>query len=146
MNNKGKLQNLTFQFYFPTEDDPRKGTAWIRNPFLPIKDRITVSMEDKLIELSADEGLKMRFENTESLASFWIKAKVEYPDLADNAIKTLIPFPTTYLCEHGFSTMSIIKTKYRNLINIHSPFRLALSTIEPRLEKIISQKQAQSSH
>ena len=24
----------SFEFYFPTEDDPRKGNGWIRNPFI----------------------------------------------------------------------------------------------------------------
>ena len=102
-------------------------------------------MEDKLLELAADEGLKRSFE-TSTLASFWIQVKTEYPKLSEIALKTLLPFPTTYLCETGFSTMSVIKTKYRNCLDIHSPMRVALSSIEPRLNKLTNKKQAHPSH
>ena len=146
---KEHLINLAdrFQQYFPAEEDPRIGTGWIRNPFMPLRDDSVVSviMEDKLLELAADEGLKRSFE-TSTLASFWIQVKTEYPKLSEIALKTLLPFPTTYLCETGFSTMSVIKTKYRNCLDIHSPMRVALSSIEPRLNKLTNKKQAHPSH
>jgi hypothetical protein len=142
------LTNLIdrFEFYFPTEDDPRIGTGWIRNPFIASKARLTVTLEDKLLDLAADEGLKMVFNTMPSLASFWIHVKAEYPELAEIALKALLPFPSTYLCESGFSSMSIIKTKYRNSMDIRSPLRVALSTIEPRLDKLASSKQVHRSH
>ena len=46
-------------------------------------------MEDKLLELSADEDLKMTFETCTSLASFWIKVKTDYPERAEIALKAL---------------------------------------------------------
>ncbi|CAM2097248.1 unnamed protein product [Caretta caretta] len=142
------LTNLAerFEFYFPAEEDPQKGTGWIRNPFIPLKDDLPVTMEDKLLELAADEGLKMSFETTTSFASFWIKVKTEYPELTEIALKTLLPFPSTYFCETGFSTMSVIKTKYRNSMDIHSPLCVALSSFEPRLDKLTKKKQAHLSH
>ena len=147
---KEHLINLAdrFQHYFPAEEDPRIGTGWIRNPIMPLRDDFVVSviMEDKLLELAADEGLKRSFETSTSLASFWIKVKTEYPKLSEIALKTLLPFPTTYLCETGFSTMSVIKTKYRNCLDIHSPMRVALSSIQPRLDKLTNKKQAHPSH
>ncbi|CAM4588704.1 unnamed protein product [Lepidochelys olivacea] len=135
-----------FEFYFPAEEDPRKGTGWVRNPFIPLKDDLTVIMEDKLLELAADKRLKMSFETTTSLASFWIKVKAEYPELSEIALKTLLPFPSTYLCETGFSTMSVMKTKYRNSMDSHSPLCVALSSIEPQLDKLTKKKQAHLSH
>jgi hypothetical protein len=89
------LTNLAerFEFYFPAEEDPRKGTGWIRNPFIPLKDDSTVTLEAQLFELAADGGLKMSFKTTTSLASFWIKVKAEYPKLAEIALKTLLPIP-----------------------------------------------------
>lgn len=142
------LNNLTERFdqYFPEDEDPRKGNGWIRNPFMPLTDDLNVAMEDKLLELAADGGLKMSFETTTSLGSFWIKVKTEYPELAEIALKTILPFPSTYLCETGFSTMSVIKTKYRNSVDIHSPMRVALSSIEPRLDILTRNKQAHLSH
>ncbi|XP_057410154.1 SCAN domain-containing protein 3 isoform X2 [Balaenoptera acutorostrata] len=144
------LTNLLdcFELYFPSKEDPRIGNSWIQNPFLTSKDNLnlTITLQDKLLKLATDEGLKMNFENTASLASFWIKVKNEYPELAEIALKSLLLFPSTYLCETGFSTLSVIKTKHRNSLNIHYPLRVALSSIQPRLDKLTSKKQAHLSH
>ena len=97
------------QHYFSEQKDPRRGNEWIRNPFAPtvnVKElNISVDLKNKLLKLSADEGLRNSFESN-SLASFWIKMKAEYPRLSGMAIKTLLPFPSTSLSEVGFSTMS----------------------------------------
>ena len=53
------------------------------------------------------------------------------------AIKTLLLFPSTYLCEAGFSTMTYFKGKRRNRRYIHAPLRVALSSIVPQLDKLI---------
>nr|XP_012597542.1 SCAN domain-containing protein 3 isoform X2 [Microcebus murinus] len=144
------LTNLLecFEFYFPSKEDPRIGNSWIQNPFLSSKGNLnlTVTLQDKLLKLASDEGLKINFENTASLPSFWIKVKHEYPELSEIALKSLLPFPSTCLCETGFSTLSVIKTKHRNSLNIHYPLRVALSSIQPRLDKLTSKKQAHLSH
>ena len=62
------------------------------------------------------------------------------------AIKTLLPFPSAYLCEADFSTMSCLKKKHRNALDIHAPLRVALSSIEPQLDKLFANKQAHTSH
>ena len=62
------------------------------------------------------------------------------------AIKTLVPYPSTYLCEVGFSTMTYLKRKCRNALNIYAPLRVALSSIEPQLDKLIEKKQAHTLH
>ena len=81
-----------------------------------------------------------------SLASFWIKIKAEYPRLSGMTIKTLLPFPFKYPCEAGFSTMSCLKGKHRNALDIHAPLRVALSSIKPQLGKLVANKQAHTSH
>ena len=62
------------------------------------------------------------------------------------AIKTLLPFPSTYLCEAGFSTMSCLKGKHRNALDIHAPLRVVVSSIEPQLNKLVAIKQAHTLH
>ena len=62
------------------------------------------------------------------------------------AIKTSLPFPSTYLFEVGFSTMTYLKEKCRNALNIHAPLRVALSSIEPQWDKLIEKKQAHTLH
>ena len=61
-------------------------------------------------------------------------------------IKTPLPFSSIYLCEVGFSTMTYLKGKCRNALNIHAPLRGALSSIEPQLDKLIEKKQAHTLH
>ena len=62
------------------------------------------------------------------------------------AIKTPLPFSSTYLCEVGFSTMTYLKGKCRNALSVHAPLRVALSSIEPQVDKQIEKKQAQTLH
>jgi hypothetical protein len=38
-------------------------------------------------------------------------AKEEYPEIAVEAVNTLLHFSTTYLCELGFSALANIKNK-----------------------------------
>ena len=54
-----------------------------QKPFLSSEHQLSVSIEDQLLELAADGNIKIRFE---SLACFWIKARAEYPELAEIAI------------------------------------------------------------
>ena len=62
------------------------------------------------------------------------------------AIKTPHLFPSTYLCEVGFLTMIYVKEKCKNALNIHAHFRVALSSIEQQLDKLIEKKQAHTLH
>ena len=62
------------------------------------------------------------------------------------AMKTPLSFPSTYLCEVGFSFMTYLKGKCRNALNIHAPVRVALPSIEPQLDKLIEKKQAHTLH
>ena len=48
--------------------------------------------EDPLLENANDGGLKITFATTSTLHTFWIKVKVEYPDIATKALKILLPF------------------------------------------------------
>lgn len=53
---------------------------------------LSFTKEVKLLELAAEEGLKISFEISTSLASFWIKMKKEYIEVSEIALKTLLTF------------------------------------------------------
>ena len=135
-----------FERYFPSSKDPRRTNEWIRNPFVNVPNQLSVQEEDQMIEIANDVGgLKSVFEQT-SLAGFWIKTKAEYPEISVKALKTLLPFPTTYLCEAGFSAMTATKKKLRNRLDISNTLRVSLSSTTPRWNLLVAGKQAQGSH
>ncbi|XP_070584365.1 SCAN domain-containing protein 3-like [Erythrolamprus reginae] len=136
-----------FERYFPTTKDPRTRKEWIRNPFVnkPGESTLSVLEEDQLIEIANDGSLKSMFE-TSNLPTFWIKVQAEYPGIATKALKTLLPFPTSYLCETGFSAMTTAKTKLRSRLDIRNTLRVSLSPITPRWDRLVAGKQAQCSH
>ncbi|XP_070399390.1 SCAN domain-containing protein 3-like [Nothobranchius furzeri] len=136
-----------FDHYFPTTKDPRMTKEWVRDPFVnkPDESSLSVQEEDQLLEITNDGELKRMFETT-ALPVFWIKVMAEYPEIATTALKTLLPFPTSYLCETGFSAMTATKTKLRNKLDISNTLRVSLSPITPRWDRLVTQKQAQGSH
>jgi hypothetical protein len=66
--------------------------------------------------------------------------------LSEKAIKILIPLATTYLCEKTFSSVTAIKNKYRFRLEIQTALRVAVTSLEPKIHKLISNKQQQISH
>lgn len=125
--------------YFPQLNDDTN--YWVFNPF-DIKekpDELSTSEYENLIDLTSDAQIKIRF-NQLSLNEFWCDLKEEYPNLFKKAIRCLLPFSTTYLCESGFSLYTATKTKYRSKLDATPDIRIQLSTIKPNFEKILEEK------
>lgn len=141
------LLHEKFMHYFPTQIRDTEHIAWVRNPLEVDFSKLSLSSEEesKLIELSCDRSLKLKYE-TVGLAEFWLHISNEYTGLFERAVNVLLPFTTTYLCESGFSAMTAMKTKYRNRLNVSDDLRLCLSQIKPRIDKLVSNMQAHSSH
>ena len=136
-----------FKRYFPSAKDPRAAKKWIRNLliFNPGGSNLPVRQEDQLLDIANDGSLKRLFDIM-TLPMFWMKVSPEYPDLDIKALKTLLPFPTSYLCESGFFVMAATKTKPRNRLDVRDTLRMSLSSIIPRWERLVATKQAQGSH
>lgn len=135
----------SFRNYFPKIEGE---IQWIRNPFEEDylkKLKISSSEEDSLIELSCDQTLKSFFKTT-PLVPFWINVRQEYPAIAKIALRHLMGFSTTYLCERAFSTLLFLKNKYRNKLNVDSDLRLKLSSFNPDIDSLVGDKQCQKSH
>jgi hypothetical protein len=95
---------------------------------------LTAAEENGLIEISTDSALKLQFKEN-SLANFWLHVRTDCPELPYKALKVVIPFPTTYLCEKAFSALMYLKNKYRNCLrNLESDLRILLSEIKPHIE------------
>lgn len=105
-------------------------TMFIQNPFL-ITDVRGFSKEAtqhfkwvnagplqmQLVDLQADVALKEQFVRTDP-STFWLQMVPEtaFPGLRKVALYILTMFGSTNNCEAAFSTMNIIKTKYRSRI------------------------------
>jgi hypothetical protein len=144
------LRSLTESFvrYYPKEEDPRHGNMWIMDSFSAKIEDSNLSMKEKesLIDLSSDDSLKAKFHSSSSRHHFWLSVKSEYPVLSEKAIKILIPFATTYLCEKIFSSVTAIKNKNHCRLETQTALRVARTSLEPRIHKLISNKQQQISH
>lgn len=147
---KMHLRELKTQLteYFP-EDKNDFSKRWVLNPFsenVVAAAKLPVEIHDQLIEMSADKTLQLQF-TSEDLNTFWLARRNEYGNLVTEALKILIPFATSYLCEKGFSSMVALKTKYRNrLLSLENNLLLCVSNVDPRMEKLLNEKQMQPSH
>lgn len=131
-----------FQNYFPEDDQERN---WIKDPFTYLSSKLTITEQEQLIDLYSDSVSKSKFVSL-SLPEFLIAMKKLYLIVAIEAIRTLIPFASSYLCETGFSALAVIKSKYRGKLNTEKEIRITLSKFTPRFDDIMLQKQAQTSH
>jgi len=119
--------------------------TWIVNPFVEHKETALSHEETlQLIELSLDKGLESTFNFMRS-SKFWVRMKNEYPNLHEIVVRFLLCFSTRYLCETAFSAMTVFKTKQRNLLQLSDFFRLAVTSIHPRINKPTDRIQQQNS-
>ncbi len=96
--------------------------------------------------MSSDTSMESLFKTT-PLNDFWCRIQDEYAMLGQMALDILLPFPTTYLCETGFSTYAATKTKYRNRLDAEADMRLQLSSIKPDINQLMkNKKQFHTSH
>ena len=86
--------------------------------------------QEQLIDLKNDSSLQLYFGEL-LLPKFWYQVVNEYLILYEEALKIIISFSSSYLCEMGFSALAFVKDKYRNRLDAEHPMRLALSDVEP---------------
>ena len=112
------LGNLleSFSKYFPSLDTSQ--IEWIINPFLLNSEAPNLPLAEKesLIDLKTDLVSKAAF-NEKEVSEFWIFFINQYPELSKIAIKALLPFGSSYLCEFGFSALTAIKSKKTRTID-----------------------------
>ena len=129
--------------YFPElgESDAKL----IRNPFNVNVLNVPAPILEQLIDIQTDSTARDLRPETK-ITDFWCQIRQSYPAVSSLAIKSLLTFPTTYLCESGFSAMIQMKNKYRARLYVESDLRVALSTTNPRIERLVGEMQAQPSH
>ena len=137
------LQNLKEELchYFSVQElSENPGQRWIINPFLNAaidEASLGTNLKENLLELSANGMLLLEFKSV-NLDTFWLKRKSDYPELTTEALKCLIPFAISYLCELTYSSMAQIKSKHRNRLNLENDLILCVAKTDPRWEKLVN--------
>ena len=143
------MNRLLFHFSNYFDDLDFTKDAWIQNPFIDEEDDdefgLSIIEKEQLIELSCDTAWKQGFQNV-SLVQFWLNLNSEYNALSSKALKILLPFAPSYLCETGFSALAAMKTKYRARLIVEKELRVAISSIIPRFISLCANRHVHPSH
>jgi hypothetical protein len=87
---------------------------WVRDPFVGfLQNSLSMQEEEQLTDLQCDCTLKMKFKGV-ALDVFWISIRIQYAVISAKAVKFLLQFSTSRLCEQAFSCLTNIKSKDRN--------------------------------
>jgi hypothetical protein len=108
--------------------------------------RIPEEIKEELFELSADSVLKMQGMGPHDFPEFWQKMEVHYKKLSNMALTEILPFASTYLCEASISAMTVLNTKVINRMSPENDLIVALSSVKPRFENLISSKKVRILH
>ena len=98
------LTNLCEEFkrYFPGIDTDDITMKLTRNPFRCHVHEIPEDKQDEFLELQHNSSAKDEIEAVEELGDFWVKMLPIYPQLSNVALRILLPFSSTYMCEQDF--------------------------------------------
>ncbi|KAF0741440.1 general transcription factor II-I repeat domain-containing protein 2-like, partial [Aphis craccivora] len=123
------------------------------NPFNINPEIVEASLQLEIIELQSNNSLKTTFNNltsSQNLVQFYSNLSEEdFPNVRKFAAKMSCIFGSTYICELVFSTMKINKSKTRSRItneHLRAVLRINSTKLEPNINVLCQQKQAQSSH
>lgn len=136
-----------------TQHGYAKNFCWVRKPFEISQKTILDNEEDELvteqlIDLQSRQLWKEEFKNL-TTTKFWAAICAQEPKLkklGDLATQALMPFPTTYLCESGFSVLAMLKNEGRSRLQPEDDMRCALTSIQPEIDLLVKELQGQGSH
>lgn len=130
-------------WYFPNL--PEIPFALARSPFSVKAEDVPETAQEEFTRLTNSDAARADF-STMPVTQFWVKCLQSYPVLSEMVLRLLLPFPTTYLCETGFSSLLVIKSKYRSRLVVEDDLRCALAKTTPRISDLVRKKQSQPSH
>ena len=112
----------------------------LSSPFTTDFEKVPDTLQLELIDLQCDSTLKEKFQS-ESIDKFYASLnESKFANLRKMAMKLLVLFGSTYICEQTFSTMNINKTNLRsNLTDVHvqSLLRISTSDMQPEFKQLV---------
>lgn len=117
-------ENLDFHFT-DRENDSLTSNMWALNTF----SNDGTKDSDVLLKLKVGYCQEAAFQTFARPLDLWVSLLhvPEYRELAELATSMFVQMPTSYLCEQGFSSLVLIKTRKRNaILNLDPLMRIAL--------------------
>ncbi|XP_029633744.1 SCAN domain-containing protein 3-like [Octopus sinensis] len=112
--------------------------SWLTQPLLINVSDATIQYQEELSELQHDESVKTLFKLKGT--KMWLYDEVErkYPKISTSARELLIPFPSSYLVECGFSAVDNLLEAKRNRLEItkRGDLRLKLTKLSPQIKNL----------
>uniref|UniRef100_K7F692 DUF4371 domain-containing protein n=1 Tax=Pelodiscus sinensis TaxID=13735 RepID=K7F692_PELSI len=96
------LQKL--QGYFLEVDRTRDGLSFIRNPFTTDVNSVPEDLQEKFLDLKNDFAAQDMYQQS-TIEKFWASVIRSYQNLSAHAVRFLLPFASTYMCEIGISCL-----------------------------------------
>ncbi|XP_038669014.1 SCAN domain-containing protein 3-like [Scyliorhinus canicula] len=122
--------------------------TWVMQPVLVDLSDVSMQYQEELSEIQNDESVKALFNIKGAMAWLCDETETKYPNSTRFARKLLLPFPSSYLAECGFSAVNDLLLKKRNRLDItkRGDLRLKLTKLEPNIKSLCSRHEAQGSH
>ncbi|XP_023213182.1 SCAN domain-containing protein 3-like [Centruroides sculpturatus] len=123
--------------------------TWMVQPVLvDLADISNLQYQEELAELQSDESVITLFNIKGAMAWLCDETEAKYPNTTKCARKLLLPFPSSYLAECGFSAVSDLLIKKRNRLDItqRGDLRLKLTKLEPDIKSLCKKHQVHKSH
>uniref|UniRef100_K7G1P4 Uncharacterized protein n=1 Tax=Pelodiscus sinensis TaxID=13735 RepID=K7G1P4_PELSI len=92
------------QRYFLEMDRRRDRLSFIGNPFTTDVDSVSEDLQEEFLDLKNDFAAQDVYQQS-IIEKFWASVTGSYPNLSAHAVIFLFPFPSTYMCETGFSCL-----------------------------------------
>jgi hypothetical protein len=137
-----------FQDRFQEFDSLKPKLALFNNPMEIEVSEVPCDLQMEICDLQADPFYQTK--KCDVPENFWkLISKERFPKLLKFSLQMLSLFGSTYVCESAFSALKQIKSKTRNRIesaSLESSLRLCLTELTVDIDKLVSEKQWQSSH
>ncbi|XP_042241793.1 protein ZBED8-like, partial [Homarus americanus] len=88
--------------------------SWMTQPLLVDLSDVTMEYQGELSELQNDDSIKALFKIKGTMMWLCEETQAKYPNTSSLARKLLLPFPSSYLVECGFSAVNDLLLKKRN--------------------------------
>jgi zinc finger BED domain-containing protein 5/7/8/9 len=113
---------------------------WVLNPFVidfaNLPEELCTVAQEQLLTLSSSVVFASKFKML-ALEEFWLTLGPEFQNLTEIATNVLLKFSTSYMCEKGFSTMLLLKNKYRNRLEVEDDLRINLYNDDINITEIM---------